>query len=60
MQADVHGQPRLSITFDTVADRERFRVEAERQINASGLVLHRPGQLDLSETTICGVKVRVI
>lgn len=59
-QADVHGKVRVSITFDSAPDRERFKAEVERQIRAGGLQLTYDGRLSLSECTVYGVGLRLI
>jgi hypothetical protein len=58
-QADVHGQPRVSITFDNPNDRERFKMEVKRQAENGGFSLG-PTPWDFSEMTIHGVRLRVI
>lgn len=59
-QADVHGKVRVSITFDSEADRARFSHEAERQIRAGGLVLCNDRFLNLESATIHGVDLRIV
>lgn len=59
-QADVHGVPRVSITFDRPTDRERFLAEVKRQLQGGEIAFGFSGPLNFSECTIHGVKVRII
>ena len=60
-QADVVGRPRISITFDTGADRERFIVEMTRQLRASG-VLNNIYSEPMQATNGCafGIDYRIV
>lgn len=57
-QADVKGKPRVSITFDTVRDREIFKREVKRNLASSELCMTE--FYDVSEGTAYGVDFRII
>lgn len=59
-KSDVHGTPRVSISFDSPADAARFRAEAEREIKAAGLSMTYDGHMDLHNCKIHGVDVRIL
>ncbi len=59
-KADVHGTPRVSITFYSPLDAACFQAEAKREIEAGGLSLTFNGHLDLHNCKIHGVAVRIL
>jgi len=58
-QADVIGEPRISLTFDSEPDKARFRRELERDINNT-LALRFDKIINASEFKIHGISVRIL
>ena len=58
-KADVRGIPRVSITFDSPRDKAFFEAEVKRE-QTSGNFTYIEGPWDFGETTIHGIKVRIL
>lgn len=58
-QADVQGEPRISLTFDTEVDKARFKIELERDIN-NVISMKYDKIINASEFKIYGISVRIL
>lgn len=58
-KADVIGEPRLTLTFDTEADKARFKKELERDIN-NVIAMKYDKIINASEFLVYGIKVRIL
>jgi hypothetical protein len=58
-QADVIGEPRISLSFDNEPDKARFKRELERDINNT-IALRHDKIINASEFKMYGITVRIL